>query len=198
MKEKELNDIEREVLACKKCGLYKQRKNPVPGEGSASTNLLLVGEAPGKTEDIMGRPFVGKAGMLLEKTLLMFGIKRKEVYITNVVKCRPPNNRTPTEIEINACKEYLYRQIKIISPNVILTLGTISTSTLLGIPSNKTRMSTIHGKTFHKIIEGKKVKIIPTYHPAAILRNPKLRKVFESDVRKAINESRLAKKDNLS
>jgi len=180
--EEELEKIAEEIRKCTKCPLHKNRKNTVPGEGSIEKKIVLIGEAPGFNEDIQGRPFVGKAGMLLENFLLSIGLKREEVFITNVVKCRPPNNRQPTEEEVNVCSVYLDKQIEIIKPKVIVCLGNISSQYILkkfGIKFES--MSKMHGKVFSISNLQLQVKIIPTFHPAAILRNNNLLSLTKSD-----------------
>ncbi len=169
-------------MNCKKCELYKYRKNPVPGEGRKDAEIMFVGEAPGAREDETGRPFVGAAGKLLTELLGKIGLKREDVYITNVVKCRPPNNRDPTEEEIRACSPYLMKQIQLIKPKIIVALGRHAGRFLFEQGGLKWRsMKAVHGKVFDIVINGIKVKLMATYHPAAALYYPKLRPELEKD-----------------
>ncbi len=174
-----IEELEKVIRHCKKCDLHKYRTNPVVGEGKVPSKLMIVGEAPGRFEDLEGRPFVGPAGKLLTEALQRAGIKREEVYITNVVKCRPPQNRDPTPQEIEACKPYLLFQLDIVNPKVVLCLGRISAETLhkhFGLPWSS--ISKERGKV--KRIGDR--LLIATYHPAAVLRRKTLREVFFRDV----------------
>ena len=144
---------------------YTERTNVVFGEGNADADLMFIGEGPGKEEDKQGRPFVGRSGQLLNRALAHVGIDRSEVYITNIVKCRPPNNRAPTPLEASNCMhKYLYNQIKIIRPKIICTLGAVALNNLLGKPCSITKM---RGEE----LKWEEFRILPTYHPAYILRN---------------------------
>jgi len=177
-----MEQVDGEVKACRKCGLWKGRKNAVPGEGNLKAAVMFVGEAPGYWEDVKGRPFVGAAGKLLDESLSSVGISRSEVYITNVVKCRPPENRDPLSSEIETCTPYLDRQIKIVEPKFIVTLGRHATSYILPKAGIETEgISKIHGKIYEGSLLGFKVFIIPMYHPAAILYNAKYRGEFNKD-----------------
>ncbi len=181
-REELLDGIAGEIRACSRCELYHSRKNPVPGHGNPYCRLMLIGEAPGEKEDEQGLPFVGPSGMRLNLWLERIGLKRKDVFITNIVKCRPPHNRNPKPEEMKKCMEYLERQIRIIRPCLIVTLGKIAASVLLGVES----VVRMRGNLFH--YEG--IKVIPTYHPSYVLRNPKReQEVFEDlDVIKEILE----------
>jgi len=171
-----------EIRNCRKCRLYKSRRNTVPGEGSLTTKLMFIGEAPGAKEDEEGRPFVGAAGKLLTKLLEDNGISRKNVFITNVVKCRPPGNREPYDDEIEACLPYLIKQIILIKPKIIVTLGRVSTKTLCSITGlHFASMAKVHGSVRIAYLDNLEVKLIATYHPAAALYNPRLRIVLEKD-----------------
>jgi uracil-DNA glycosylase family 4 len=182
--EEEYRKLVEEIMNCRKCRLHKYRKNPVPGEGPLNAKVMVVGEAPGKNEDLQGRPFVGAAGQLLNKLLEMAGLRREEVYITNVVKCRPPGNRDPQEDEIAACLPYLLRQIKLIRPKLIIAVGRHAARTLLQLAGHKwSSMSEQHGKVYEATIEGVKLMIAVTYHPAAALYKPPLRQKLEEDFR---------------
>ena len=171
-----LAEIATLVAACTKCRLCEGRTNTVPGEGAHHARLVVVGEGPGKTEDETGRPFVGKAGELLTKILAAIGLAREQVYICNVVKCRPPENRTPQYDEIAACVPYLYRQIELLAPSVILAMGNTAAQTILN-----TKQSL--GALRSKIHRFRGIPVIVTYHPAALLRNPNWKKPTWDDVR---------------
>lgn len=181
------------IKNCKDCKLYQNRNNTVPGTGNLKTNIMFIGEGPGEQEDIQGLPFVGKAGKLLDRALYSCGFDRKNIYITNVVKCRPPNNRNPEKDEIISCYKYLVEQIKIISPKLIVSLGKISANTLLRANKN---ISEIRGK-FIKLSNINYLEEVPiffaTYHPSAILRNPNLYSDFVNDLKSVYN---FAKKKN--
>ncbi|MCG2869444.1 MAG: uracil-DNA glycosylase [Vulcanisaeta sp.] len=176
------------MLNCTKCKLHKTRKHVVPGEGPLNARVMLIGEAPGATEDEEGRPFVGAAGQLLTKLLNNVGIRREDVFITNVVKCRPPNNRDPEPDEIEACRPYLVTQILMIKPQIIVCLGRHSARevlTMAGYPEKLvSSISSIRGKVFNVRIGDVNAKVLPTYHPAAALYNPRLRSIIEDDLRK--------------
>lgn len=178
-----IEEINKEIRKCKKCRLYLSRKKPVPGEGNINASIMLIGEAPGYFEDLQGKPFVGQAGKILDELLSIANLNRERVFITNIVKCRPPNNRIPKNDEINSCKKYLEKQIEIINPKVIITLGNISTKYIFNKFRLKLKsMSNIHGKIFD--VTEYKIKIIPLYHPAAALYNPKIEKIMKDDWRK--------------
>lgn len=168
-----LRQVAREVSSCTRCDLQYSRKNAVPGEGPASAAIMLIGEGPGFHENELGRPFVGPAGRYLEELLEKVGMKREEVFIGNVVKCRPPGNRDPLESELEACKDFLDRQIQAINPKVIVTLGRFSLGKF--IPNAK--ISDIHGQAMQ--VRGRLV--IPMYHPAAALHQPSLKSIVERD-----------------
>ena len=170
-----LEILEQQVKECTKCKLHKTRKNPVFGEGNSNARLVFIGEAPGATEDMQGRPFVGRAGELLTKIIGAMGMSRQDVYICNVVKCRPPGNRDPENDEINACIPYLRQQIGLISPEVICILGRISGQTLLG---KDFRITRDRGKWFTYM----GIPVMPTFHPAYLLRYPAKKKETWLDV----------------
>ncbi len=168
-----LEQLRRDIGDCQKCSLYKGRNNLVFGDGNPEAFLMLVGEGPGGQEDIKGLPFVGAAGQLLNRILEASGIKRQDIYIANVVKCRPPGNRLPNAEEVNACKEFLLRQISIIDPRIIVCLGSLAAKTLV---SPQARITRIRGQWYER--DGR--MIMPTFHPAALLRDPsKKRPVWE-------------------
>jgi uracil-DNA glycosylase family 4 len=171
--EEELARIAAAVAVCTDCKLHHSRKNAVPGEGPADAQLVFIGEGPGFHENEQGRPFVGAAGRFLEELLASIGMTREEVFICNVIKCRPPGNRDPQIDEIQACSEYLDRQIRAINPKVIITLGRFSMARYFP----NARISTIHGKA--SVVNGRLV--VPMYHPAAALHQPSLRRVVEED-----------------
>ncbi len=186
-----LEEIEKEIKSCKRCELWKYKINYVPGEGNPKAKVVLIGEAPGREEDLQGRPFVGRAGRYLTEVLNKLGVSREDVYITNVLKCRPPNNRDPLPEEIEACKPYLMKQLEAIKPDTIVCLGRFSAKVLLNEFGFEFRgISKDRGKVFDVDRWGKTVRIIPTYHPAAVLRNKGLAKDFESDMAKALKRSR--------
>jgi uracil-DNA glycosylase len=167
-----------EVAGCTRCALAKGRTQVVFGAGSPTADLMFVGEAPGFHEDKQGIPFVGQAGKLLEKLLTGIGLARSDVYIANVLKCRPPGNRDPQPEEIEACETHLFRQIELIKPVVIATLGNFATKLLSGRPTGITR---VHGQEQDATLGGRKVLLYPLYHPAAALYTPTMLKVLEAD-----------------
>ncbi len=187
-REEEYRRLVEEIMKCTRCELHRTRKNPVVGEGPLDAKVMFVGEAPGKQEDETGRPFVGAAGKLLTHLIEdVLGVKRSTVYITNVLKCRPPGNRDPREDEIRACSPYLWRQIRIIQPRVIIALGRFAGRTLFEKAGLTWRSMRAHrGRVYNVVIEGVSVKLIVTYHPAAALYNPKLRDELERDFRDVI------------
>jgi len=174
-----LERLRGQIVGCSKCGLCGERKTVVFGEGNPDAELMFIGEGPGREEDIQGRPFVGEAGRLLTRLINRMGFDREEVFIANVVKCRPPGNRDPREDEIEACLPYLKKQIEIIAPRVIMSLGRISTQTLL---QTKTPISRLRGK-FARFAD---VDLMPTFHPAYLLRNPKDKMLVWSDAQKVL------------
>jgi DNA polymerase len=173
-----LEAVAAEATACKRCALWSTATNCVPGEGSATAQLVCVGEAPGEQEDLSGRPFVGKAGQLLTKILAAIDLKREDVFICNVLKHRPPGNRNPLPEEVTACSPYLVRQIELIRPRVILAFGTFAAQTLL---ETKLSIGKLRG-TVHRYYG---VPLIVTYHPAALLRNPAWKRPTWDDVQHA-------------
>ncbi|HDJ97326.1 MAG TPA: uracil-DNA glycosylase [Thermofilum sp.] len=184
-KEEELSKINEEIAKCTRCRLSLYRTKPVPGEGNPYAKVMFIGEAPGRFEDLQGRPFVGAAGKLLTELLNGIGLSREEVFITNVVKCRPPNNRDPREDEIKLCSSFLERQIEIIDPDVIVTLGRHSTRYILGRAGYKVdSIMRVRGREFEILLEGRRRKVLPMLHPAAALYNPRLKNLLEEDFRK--------------
>ena len=172
-----MEELKKRAYACRECALCDTRRNLVFGEGSVDAPLMFVGEAPGLQEDIHGRPFVGKAGELLTKIINAMGLKREQVYIANCLKCRPPQNRNPLPSEVIACRDYLSGQIRIISPSVICCLGKFAAQTLLMSEEPITRL---RGR-FH-LYEG--IKVMPTFHPAYLLRNPQDKRLVWDDMKK--------------
>jgi DNA polymerase len=169
----ELSQIAQEVSACTRCQLHHSRKHAVPGEGPANADMMFIGEGPGFHENEQGRPFVGAAGKYLEELLASIGMKRTDVFIANVVKCRPPGNRDPEPEEIQACSGYLDRQIQAIDPKVIVTLGRFSMARYM--PNAK--ISSVHGKA----IRVNNRLVVAMYHPAAALHQPSLKTTIEQD-----------------
>lgn len=172
---KELNGLSQNLMNCQLCKLCSTRTNIVFGTGNPKAELVFVGEAPGRDEDLAGEPFVGRAGQLLTKMIEAMGINRTDVYICNVVKCRPPENRNPEPDEVNACQPFLKQQLSFIKPKVIVGLGRYACQTLLG---SETTMSAIRG-TWHKY-DG--IDFMPTFHPAYLLRNPPAKKFVWEDL----------------
>lgn len=179
-----LKKIEKEILNCKKCRLWKTRKNPVVGEGNLRAKIIFIGEAPGASEDEEGRPFCGRAGKILNELFKKALIRPEDVYITNILKCRPPKNRDPKKDEISACSSFLERQINIIRPKIVCPLGRYSAKFIFEkykIQKSFQPISKIHGNIFLGKGEKFKVKIVPFFHPALALYNPKLKKILEKD-----------------
>ena len=158
----ELDEVARDIRQCTKCPLHESKKNYVPGEGCPNPDIVFIGEGPGETEDNFGRPFIGKAGQLLDKLIARMGHSRKTVFIGNIVKCRPPNNRDPLKNEVNACMPYLVRQLAILRPKVIVCLGKVAMNNLLDVDYSIMRE---RGKLF----EFQGIPVIPTFHPSYIL-----------------------------
>jgi len=166
------------VAGCTRCGLARGRTQVVFGAGNPHADLMFVGEAPGFHEDQQGVPFVGQAGKLLDRLLASVGLRREDVYIANVLKCRPPGNRDPQPDEIKACEPHLFRQISLVAPTVIATLGNFATKLLSGRPLGITR---VHGQEQALTIAGRSVLLYPLYHPAAALYTPAMLAVLEAD-----------------
>lgn len=167
-----LDEFKHTVLTCEQCDLCKTRTQVVFGEGPIPSNIMIIGEGPGEQEDIEGRPFIGRAGQLLSKILESVGIDRKEdCYIANIVKCRPPNNRTPLKEEIDACKGYLIKQIQLVRPKIVLLLGTPALKTIL---EETLTISKARGKWYKTTVDYMEdpLYIMPLFHPSYLLRNP--------------------------
>jgi uracil-DNA glycosylase family 4 len=172
-----LEEVRAQLGDCKRCKLHRTRKTLVFGEGNDKAILMLVGEGPGYEEDVQGRPFVGKAGQLLTKIIQSIHLERDEVYIANIVKCRPPRNRNPELDEISACRPFLLKQIQAIQPKIICALGTFAAQSLL---QTVEKISALRGRVFD--FHG--IRVIPTYHPAFLLRNPERKKEVWEDMKR--------------
>ena len=173
-KQCDLQQLQADAIACQRCKLRASCRQVVFGDGNPAAGLVLIGEAPGEQEDIQGRPFVGRAGQLLDRILLAIGLDRHDVYIANVIKCRPPSNRTPTPEEASLCWPWLAGQLEIIQPKIVVTLGSSATRQLV---DEKAMISKVRGEW----VESLGLRIMPTYHPAALLHNPKLKKDVWAD-----------------
>ncbi|RMF84038.1 MAG: uracil-DNA glycosylase [Nitrospinota bacterium] len=176
-------ELKTRVLSCTRCRLHQSRTRVVFGEGNIEAELMFIGEAPGYDEDRQGRPFVGKAGQLLTRMIEAIKLKREEVYIANVIKCRPPANRNPEEDEIAHCEPYLRQQVALVQPKVICALGTFAAQTLL---QTGEKISRLRGR-FHSY-QG--IKVMPTYHPAFLLRNPEYKRAVWKDLQMIQRELR--------
>ena len=189
-----LAEVREEIGDCKRCKLHRARKTIVFGEGNEKARLMFIGEGPGYDEDVQGRPFVGRAGQLLTKIIQSINLPREEVYITNIVKCRPPQNRNPEPDEIQSCHPFLMMQIRVIQPDIICALGTFSAQTLL---KTDTKITALRGRLYD--LEG--IKVIPTYHPAFLLRNPERKREVWEDMKKIAewlnNRERIKKFDSI-
>ena len=171
-----LSALEERVRKCTRCPLSKTRNRVVFGEGSVDSSVAFIGEAPGRAENEQGRPFVGSAGQLLSKAIEALGLRREDVYIANIVKCRPPNNRVPREAEIASCLPYLLEQLSIVAPTAVGLLGAVAAQSIL-------KMDSPVFKLRRKVFTHSEMKLVPTYHPAALLRNPDLKSHFWKDMR---------------
>jgi uracil-DNA glycosylase len=174
----ELHAYRDEVAGCTRCALAEGRTQVVFGSGDPAADLMFVGEAPGFHEDKQGVPFVGAAGKLLDQLLAVIGLTRADVYVANVLKCRPPGNRDPMPDEIEACEGHLWKQIELIQPRVVATLGNFATKLLSGRPTGITR---VHGQEQETTLGGRRVLLYPLYHPAAALYTPRMLEVLKSD-----------------
>ena len=180
-----LEDLQRLAAVCEKCRLAKTRTQVVYGVGSPKADLMFIGEAPGRDEDIQGKPFVGRAGQLLTDIIKAMKLTRDDVYIANVIKCRPPENRNPEPDELDACRPWIRRQIEIIQPKVIVTLGRFALQSLTG---KSYAISSVRGQW----LDDDGIKVMPTYHPAYLLRNPAAKKEVWSDMKKVMAELGIA------
>ena len=177
-------DLEKSIKKKKKCKLCKQRQNIVFGTGNKEADIMFIGEGPGADEDRLGEPFVGRAGKLMNMAFDVVGIKREEVYIANVVKCRPPGNRNPEDDEANSCLDYLRSQVILVKPKIIVLLGNVALKNILG---KEYGITASRGK----IIEKKGIIYIPTWHPAALLRDENKKVDFIRDLQKVLNEYKM-------
>ena len=181
-KKERMGAVEAEIAECRLCRLCESRSNPVPGEGDLDSPVVFIGEAPGRREDEMGRPFVGSAGRLLDRLLGEVGLWRCDVYITNIVKCRPPNNRTPQRAEMERCQGYLIEQIKMINPRIIVTLGRVATDFFI---KSRESMTSLRGEFY----DYGSIRIMPTFHPSYLIRNENnraLKKMVWEDMKKVM------------
>ena len=176
-----LAELEQIVTACKKCRLSKSRTQVVYGVGNPNADLMFIGEAPGRDEDIQGEPFVGRAGQLLTDIIKAMKLTRDNVYIANVIKCRPPENRNPELDELESCRPYIRRQVEIIQPRVIVTLGRFA---LQSLTEKSYAISSVRGQW----LEYNGIKVMPTYHPAYLLRTPSAKKEVWADMKKVMTE----------
>ena len=176
-----LEEIREEIGDCTRCQLHEGRTNLVFGDGDPKARLVFVGEGPGRDEDMQGKPFVGRSGQLLTKIIEAMGLTREDVYICNVVKCRPPNNRTPEPDEMSTCEQFLFKQIRTIKPEVIVCLGATAAKSIL---KTKNSLGSLRGK-FHSYSG---TKLMVTYHPAALLRNPHFKKPAWEDMQAVMKE----------
>ena len=174
-------ELENSIINCNKCKLYKGRQNIVFGTGNKNADLMLIGEGPGADEDRLGEPFVGKAGKLMNLAFQAIGLKREEVYIENIVKCRPPNNRNPEQDEANSCMNYLRNQVILVKPKIIILLGSVALKNILG---QEYGITASRGKW----IEKKGIKYMPTWHPAALLRDETKKIDFIKDLKLVMEE----------
>jgi DNA polymerase len=180
-----MNQVAKDIRECDKCGVSKDCTNKVIGEGNLASNLVFIGEAPGKNEDETGRPFVGTAGSLLDDLLEESNIDRRDIYITNILKCRPPGNRKPRRAEIEECLGHLDDQLNIIKPKVIAPMGNVATRVFFDIYDiEKSSIGAVHGKVYHIETKWGKAKLVPLYHPAAAIYNRNLKPELVKDLRK--------------
>lgn len=195
--DQKLKKIKDEIVACQKCSLFRGRKYPVIGEGSHQAKIIFIGEAPGRQEDASGRPFCGAAGKILDDILAAIGLNREDVYIANILKCRPPNNRNPLNEEIEACVPYLDRQIEAIAPKVICPMGNFAAQYLLkkyGLVNQISQngkipgITQLKGRIFEaKNLFGEEIKIVPLYHPAVATYNINKKSILIKDYQTAAN-----------
>ena len=176
-----LEELKQSIVNCQKCKLWKTRNNTVFGNGNSNAKIMFIGEGPGGDEDRTGEPFVGKAGKLMNMAFDVVGIKRDEVYIANIIKCRPPANRDPEEDEIKACMDYLRNQVMIVKPKIIVLLGRIALQNILG---KEYKITSTRGKW----IEKKEILYMPTWHPAALLRDETKKIEFLKDLKEVIKK----------
>ena len=178
-KAQEMRKLDEQIKKCKLCRLWESRTNAVPGTGNIDAEVVFVGEGPGRNEDLQGKPFVGAGGKLLDELLANAGLQRDQVYITNIVKCRPPKNRKPKPDEVETCtSNYLEKQLELLKPKLVCTLGATSMEYFI----EETKMGENHGKLFKSKKTG--IPVLPTYHPASIFHNRPLKDLLEKDLKK--------------
>lgn len=177
-------ELEKSIQGCKRCKLYSTRQNIVFGVGNKNAKIMFIGEGPGADEDRLAEPFVGRAGQLMNKAFQILGIKREDVYIANIVKCRPPKNRNPEEDECNECMDYLRNQVILVQPQIIVLLGSVALKHILG---KEYRITAARGKW----VEKKNIKYMPTWHPAALLRDEDKKIDFLKDLQLVLEEAKL-------
>jgi DNA polymerase len=180
-KTRNLEEISKVIGDCKRCKLCSDRTNIVFGVGNKNADLMFIGEGPGRDEDAQGVPFVGRAGQLLTKIIEAMKISRDDVYIANIVKCRPPGNRNPEPDEVTACMPFLIRQAQLIKPKVIVCLGSVASQNLLGV---ETKITSLRGN----FTSWQNIPVMPTYHPAFLLRNPNMKKPVWEDMQKVMEK----------
>ncbi len=181
----DLNQLHNQISNCRKCDLWETRTNIVPGDGDNNADIFLIGEAPGRNEDLQGKPFVGRAGKILDEMLKSISLKREDIFIGNIVKCRPPKNRNPSNSEIKACTPYLDKQIELINPKIIVPMGSFAANYILekyGLKKDK--ISNIHGKKFEVRTLSKKIFIMPVFHPAVATYDRKKISIMIEDFKK--------------
>ena len=169
----DLAELNRTILQCRQCRLHESKTHYVPGEGSNHPDIIFIGEGPGQTEDQFGRPFIGNAGQLLDKIIQKMGYRREDVFISNVVKCRPPNNREPLRDEVEACLPFLHRQIELLNPKIIVCLGKVALNNLLGTSHS---MGRIRGQ----LLSFNNIPLVPTYHPSYILHKKEKEEISQA------------------
>jgi DNA polymerase len=180
-----MEQLKERILNCTACDLHKTRNKAIWGEGNLNAEILLIGEAPGADEDRIGRPFVGKSGQLLDKILAACGFTREEhVFLSNIIRCRPPGNRTPSDVETQACIHFLFEQIELVNPKIIIPLGATALKRLYG--DNNLRITRLRGKW----MDWNNRLVMPVYHPSALLRNPNLKRDTWEDFKKVISKYR--------
>lgn len=187
----DLKQLKEQVLQCRKCELYKTKKQYVFGEGKSDAQILFIGEAPGANEDLTGRPFVGRAGKIFDEMLQTTGLKCEDVFIANVLKCRPPKNRSPQQDEITSCAPYLSLQIELIKPKIICPMGNFATEYIFkkySLKSQLTSISRMHGKLFKVQSITGVIKILPLYHPAVATYNIDMKKLLLDDIQRLKDE----------
>jgi len=181
-----LDDIRSDILKCTKCELYKTKTKYVIGEGNSNAKVMFIGEAPGANEDLQGRPFVGRAGQIFDDLLKSINIKREDIYICNILKCRPPGNRSPLPTEIEQCTSYLNQQIEAIKPKVICPMGNFAVGFVMkkfGAADTIQGISKLHGKVFHIRNLFDDIIVIPLYHPAVATYNPYMKEILQKDIK---------------